>query len=76
MWRVRNLGTLCSKWDVFRKSLPPGLREACGKGSGRSLRARSGGHQGNMVLKINRLEAHMNKETDAAYIGPAQIFTH
>lgn len=40
--RARDLGTPLSKCDDFHKSLPSGLRELCGSGGRKSVKARNG----------------------------------
>jgi hypothetical protein len=40
MQRVRHLGALNPKWDDFIKHLPSGIREQCGRGDIKILRAR------------------------------------
>jgi hypothetical protein len=40
---VRDLGTLCPKWDVSIKSLSSGLRKLCGRGSRKIIRASTDG---------------------------------
>jgi hypothetical protein len=66
--RVRDLGTLSSKWDVSIKSLPLGPRGLCGRGGRRRVRARGSEGQ-DEVLWINAVKVHMNAETEAACYG-------
>jgi hypothetical protein len=50
MQSVRNLGTLCPKWEVSIKSFPSKLRELHRRG-GKTVSIRGhGGHQGNKDL--------------------------
>jgi hypothetical protein len=62
---MRDLRILSSKWDVFMKSLPSGLRELCRRGS-RKIRASGEGAKETRSSTHNRTGAHMNSETGAA----------
>lgn len=43
-WRQnRDLGTLSPKWNITIKSIPSGLRESCGRGGGKNVRAKEEG---------------------------------
>lgn len=66
--RVRDLGTLSPKCDVFIKPLPSGCREHCGRGGKKIVwSSGDGGHQGN-----NRTNTHKNSQIVAVWTGPAQ----
>jgi len=60
MQRVRDLGTLSSKWDMSMKSFPT---EPCGRGGRKRKRTRGdGGHQENKAFKVNCMDTHMDSE--------------
>lgn len=53
--RLRNFGTSSSKWGVFIKSLPSGLRDLCERGGRKIVGATGDGWlQGNNVLQIQQ----------------------
>lgn len=56
--RVKDLGTLGTKWDVSVKSLPSQLREPCGTGR-KSVRTRGdGGHRENKAEQLMLTGSH------------------
>lgn len=43
-WRKnRDLGSLSPKWNINIKFIPSGLRESCGRGGGKNVRAKEEG---------------------------------
>ena len=54
--RGNDFETLSPKWTVFIKSLPSGLKELCGRGSRKTVRASDyGGNQGNKAMIHNSI---------------------
>ena len=59
--RIRDFRKHRSKWDDSIKSLFLGLRGLCGRGGGKSVRARGdGGQQISRPSRYNRASGHVN----------------
>lgn len=67
---VRDLITLSPNWDVFSKSLPSRLKELCGRGGRKSVRAeemedtkqsRPSGHNRAEAHRISQYQSSMNR---------------